>query len=210
MKYTGRIATIGIFLVMHSFYLLYDALGGGSITMPEWLGYPLFTVICYWAGLQFDRAVFHSERDPLTGLYNRRNTEARITRMMAAADRAGHKVFVLAIDCDNFKWINDTLNHQTGDTVLIEISKILLQESNKRTIAVRWGGDEFLLCGLCSSPSEVEEIKLRIKNGITRLSGKMNLPVNISIGSAIYPDDDNALSMLITLADRNMYNQKKS
>ncbi|QWU15529.1 diguanylate cyclase (GGDEF) domain-containing protein [Paenibacillus sophorae] len=210
MKYTGRILAISIYLVLHSLYLLYYVLSGRDITMPDWLGYPLFTVICYWAGLQYDRAIFNSERDPLTGLLNRRNTDVRIAKMMAAADRTRHKVFVLAIDCDNFKWINDTLTHETGDTVLIEISKILLLERGKRTIAIRWGGDEFLLCGLCSSPSEVEEIKLRIKNSIARLSGKMNLPVNISIGSALYPDDDNTVSVLITLADRNMYDQKKS
>ncbi|AIQ14517.1 GGDEF domain-containing protein [Paenibacillus durus] len=210
MKYTGRILTISIYLTAHSFYLLYYVLSGRGITMLDWLGYPLFTAICYLAGLQFDRAVFNSERDPLTGLFNRRNTEARIAKMMAAADRTGHKVFILAIDCDNFKWINDTLNHGTGDIVLIEISKILLLEKGKRIIAIRWGGDEFLLCGLCSSSSEVEEIKLRIKNSISRLSGKMNLPVNISIGSALYPDDDKTVSALINLADLNMYTQKKS
>ncbi|MFD1775252.1 GGDEF domain-containing protein [Paenibacillus rhizophilus] len=105
---------------------------------------------------------------------------------------------------------NDTRNHQTGDAMLIEIGKLLQLESSRQTFAVRWGGDEFLLCGLCSGYEEVESIKHRLNTAIAGLSASMNLPVNISIGSALYPDDNSTLSVLITLADSNMYNEKKA
>ncbi|NGM85181.1 diguanylate cyclase [Paenibacillus sp. 7124] len=56
----------------------------------------------------------------------------------------------------------------------------------------------------------MEAIKHRLKSAIVGLSADMNLPVNISMGYALYPDDNSTLSVLITLADSNMYNEKKA
>lgn len=196
-------------LMVHGSYFIFDTIRGRGVSL-YYFSFPLFLAAGYWAGLSYDKMAFLSEKDPLTGLYNRRKADARIPRMMAAADRTARKLFVLSIDCDNFKWINDSLNHQTGDAVLREIGSILLRESDKSRLAFRWGGDEFLLCGLCDDLNEVEQAKRRLKNHISQLSAEMGLPVQVSIGSAVYPDDNCTFAVLMNLADRNMYNEKKA
>ena len=84
-----------------------------------------------------------SLRDPLTGLYNRRAIYDRLLQDDKRLYTGDHALFI--IDIDHFKTINDKHGHSVGDEVLIEFGRRLLQAVRKTDMAVRWGGEEFLM-----------------------------------------------------------------
>lgn len=85
-----------------------------------------------------------AERDGLTGLYNRSYFQEELARVTEQASRTGaQKCAVLYIDLDNFKYVNDTLGHASGDRLLIEVAGILNRRARKSDLIARFGGDEF-------------------------------------------------------------------
>ena len=92
---------------------------------------------------------FHSVRDPLTGLYNRRSF-LELMKQRPATSGAGRREDantdgLMILDIDHFKHINDTLGHAGGDTVLVEIAKRLRSTVRDSDMVMRWGGEEFLV-----------------------------------------------------------------
>ena len=83
--------------------------------------------------------------DPLTGLSNRRAGERALERETARARRAGSPFSLALIDLDHFKQVNDTHSHSVGDQALCEVGRILTSTFRASDLAVRWGGDEFLV-----------------------------------------------------------------
>src|SRR5207237_4051929 len=83
--------------------------------------------------------------DPLTGLYNRRYAEQRLSAEVARSARRGHPLTILSLDLNNFKEINDTYGHPAGDLVLQEFAAHLNKVIRGSDLAVRLGGDEFLV-----------------------------------------------------------------
>jgi diguanylate cyclase (GGDEF)-like protein len=83
--------------------------------------------------------------DALTGLYNRRFAEQRLAAEVARSARKGHPLTVVLLDLDKFKYINDTYGHPAGDLVLQEFAAALNRAIRGGDLAVRMGGDEFLL-----------------------------------------------------------------
>lgn len=83
--------------------------------------------------------------DPLTGLSNRRAGERALEREVARARRAGSPFSLALLDLDHFKDVNDVHGHAAGDDVLCEVSRILTSTFRASDLAVRWGGDEFLV-----------------------------------------------------------------
>jgi diguanylate cyclase (GGDEF)-like protein len=83
--------------------------------------------------------------DPLTGLYNRRFAEQRLAAEVARSERKGHPLTILTLDLNNFKYINDTYGHPAGDLVLQEFAARLNNVIRGGDLAVRLGGDEFLV-----------------------------------------------------------------
>jgi diguanylate cyclase (GGDEF)-like protein len=83
--------------------------------------------------------------DPLTGLYNRRAGEQAIAREAARVRRMGSRVSLAMFDLDHFKVVNDTHGHDVGDKVLTEIGRILRSSFRQSDLAIRWGGDEFVV-----------------------------------------------------------------
>ena len=83
--------------------------------------------------------------DPLTGLLNRRGLELRLSEELAHARRSGDPMSAILIDCDDFKRVNDSLGHATGDAVLAQIAGIIRARVRPRDHVGRFGGDEFLV-----------------------------------------------------------------
>lgn len=94
----------------------------------------------------FDRLTYLAQHDPLTSLYNRRHFLEELGRAVERA-RRGKTVSaaLLMIDLDHFKFVNDTLGHQAGDQLLIEIAAKLKQRSREADFVARLGGDEFAI-----------------------------------------------------------------
>ncbi len=135
-----------------------------------------------------------SERDPLTGLANRRHFQAVMQReTQAGADSAAGALegSLLLIDVDHFKRINDTHGHALGDAVLVEIAARLQSTLREdKDLTVRWGGEEFLVYARGLPPEQVEVLAERLLAAIGSTPvkhGRERIAVTASIGFATFP-----------------------
>lgn len=209
MRYTGRIfSSIAIFLV-HLVYIIYYFCRDGKVEPFDLYTYPLLIVYGYLMGKQYDKMKFYSEKDELTGLYNRRFVVKTFEKIASFAERANSQLLLLVIDCDNFKQINDKYGHNKGDQILIAIAETLSKCTRKSDIVARWGGDEFLIIGHYKDEEGLQTLLKRLDNDLEKLSNQISLDVKVSIGSAIFPDQSQDLEELIKTADRHMYECKE-
>jgi diguanylate cyclase (GGDEF)-like protein len=123
------------------------------------------------------------------------------------------------IDLDNFKTINDTAGHAAGDAVLRQLRDILDDTCRSSDIAIRWGGDEFLLVARDSSPENLEQMAERIRSRIAEhvfeIGNGRVVRTTCSIGYACYPFlrsrlDAFTWEQVINVADRALYVAKNS
>jgi len=145
--------------------------------------------------------------DPLTGLYNRRFSEEKLRTEIARADRCGNPLVVILLDLDNFKDINDHYGHSTGDFVLQEFARRLIKGTRGSDVAVRLGGDEFLVI-LPECPPEKIGIVLSRLTEFEVQTGQDRIPVSSSRGWAQYELADTA-EQLIKRADEALYVNKE-
>lgn len=147
---------------------------------------------------------YSSERDPLTGLYNRRNIAERVS---VALKEGKCLSCLMMMDLDGFKEINDQFGHQEGDLVLRKMAAILSGAFRSDDLVARFGGDEFIVflnrlpdreCAYARAEQvrrEVYAIKGSGEEGV----------VSISIGLAFGPDDGNNFALLYKHADEALY-----
>jgi diguanylate cyclase (GGDEF)-like protein len=146
--------------------------------------------------------------DPLTGLYNRRFAEQRLAAEVARSERRGYPLTVLTLDLNNFKEINDTYGHPAGDQVLQEFATRLNKVIRGSDLAVRLGGDEFLVV---LPECTLEQLKLVLE----RLSSfeldwqGQKIPVTFSAGWKDYEQGDRPEEMLAG-ADQALYTNKRA
>jgi diguanylate cyclase (GGDEF)-like protein len=210
MKYTGRITGLLIMLTaiiaVRLYAYIYLNYSFSNPPLPGVIG----LLIAYWAGKQYDKVKFYSEKDSLTGFYNRRFVDKILPSLLSQMDRKNKKLSIVILDCDNFKAINDKYGHKKGDLVLQEFSALLLISIRKSDIAARWGGDEFLVIAPYSDEEDIKAIVNRFNNELQRLSKKLQMSISVSSGYAIYPSDANTIDDLINIADSKMYIRKNS
>jgi diguanylate cyclase (GGDEF)-like protein len=147
--------------------------------------------------------------DPLTALPNRTMFGDRLAAHLAAADT--RSVAIALMDLDGFKEINDTLGHQAGDDVLIEIARRLTSTIGDDVLAARLGGDEFALIAPVGTDSEtMETLCRRVRAAVAAPMQIDLLTVNmgVSIGIAIAPIDGDDGETLVRRADVAMYAAK--
>jgi diguanylate cyclase (GGDEF)-like protein len=144
--------------------------------------------------------------DPLTGLYNRRFAEERLRAEIARAERRGLSMVVVLLDLNDFKKINDRYGHPTGDQVLKEFAKSLSSSTRGSDLAVRWGGDEFMLLLLDCEIDQLSVVLGRLVGFAVEADGKP-LEVSFAVGWKAYEPGDE-FEGLIEAADRNLYVHK--
>ncbi|HJX94130.1 MAG TPA: GGDEF domain-containing protein [Candidatus Acidoferrum sp.] len=146
--------------------------------------------------------------DALTGLYNRRFAEQRLVAEVARSARKGHPLTVVLLDLDEFKHINDTYGHAAGDLVLQEFAAALNRAVRGGDLAVRWGGDEFLLI---LPECNHEQLKLVLDRlGPLELAWEgRKFPIKYSAGWKDYASGDQPDSMLAA-ADQALYANKRA
>ncbi|RKP51518.1 GGDEF domain-containing protein [Cohnella endophytica] len=208
MKYTGRIVITIVVLALIALARIY-----GNV----YYDYPmsklpligiLAVLICWWLGSQYDKVKFYSEKDLLTEIHNRRFVIQKFPGLLAKTGRRNENMILFLIDVDNFKKINDTYGHETGDKVLQSISRILLSNTTNKDIVARWAGDEFLIVSPYSDEKIREVIIHKVKNALKKLSEEINMDVSVAIGTSVYPNDAKTLDALLHTADRRMYEMK--
>ena len=150
-----------------------------------------------------------SERDPLTGLANRRHFQAAM-RQLASDGKFSGSVYL--IDIDHFKNINDRHGHAVGDAVLVEVARRLRETLREEDLIVRWGGEEFLVVVQGLAPMQIDALAQRMLGTLDRqpvVVGTQRIGVTASIGFATFPIGPALLRVswerAIDLVDTAMY-----
>jgi diguanylate cyclase (GGDEF)-like protein len=149
--------------------------------------------------------------DPLTGLPNRLLFQDRLKQAIAFSKRQQHKFAVFFMDLDNFKIINDTMGHDAGDELLIQVALILTGAGRDTDTVARLGGDEFaFIINKIDTLEDAITVAQRI-NKLLKKPIKVNgnaINMGSSIGITIYPDDAENSEELLCNADIAMYQAK--
>lgn len=154
-----------------------------------------------------------ADRDPLTGLLNRRSFYAQSSKLLATGTEMDHRLVMAVVDLDDFKRINDTFGHQAGDEALVAVAGALGQAAaGTRTVIGRIGGEEFVVAALWDT-DDPTPLAQRICDEIARLPE----PVTASVGTACSSvrrlssgADKTSLDRLMRAADTAMYRAKRS
>jgi diguanylate cyclase (GGDEF)-like protein len=158
-----------------------------------------------------DRLTQLAERDPLTGLFNRRRFYEEAARMLADAARRGDRMGLIMIDLDNFKPINDCHGHQAGDRVLMDLATEVGGVVRRNEMFFRVGGDEFAILAPDSSEGEMISLARRVLATVAAMSfhfGNEESRISASVGIAMYPAHGCAVTELSARADQAMYRAK--
>ena len=149
-----------------------------------------------------------AERDPLTGLRNRRGFAMAAEHALASADRAGVVSQVVFVDLNGLKETNDRLGHAAGDAAIIALGRALERSIRESDVACRLGGDEFAALLVGTSADEVPSIVERIRHELAcdqNVSGDIGFAAG-SVERA--PHSSERLDELVVQADQVMYQQK--
>jgi diguanylate cyclase (GGDEF)-like protein len=152
-----------------------------------------------------------ANRDPLTGLYNRRYLDTTLARELARCEREGQHLSLMLIDIDHFKQVNDRYGHPAGDEVLKKLAALLNEQARAADVACRYGGEEFLLV-LPNMPQDIARVRAEQWReafvATTVLFDTFQIQATLSIGIATYPDHGSSPEELIRSADQALYRAK--
>lgn len=155
---------------------------------------------------------FQALYDPLTQLPNRRLFRDRLLQTIKTYNRTKTRFGVLMGDLDHFKIVNDTMGHDTGDLLLIEVANRLRRCIRESDTLARLGGDEFaLICPSVQDMSSASIICMRLIEALREpvvIKGKP-FTVGISLGIALFPEHATDEEMLVRRADTAMYRAKQ-
>ena len=159
--------------------------------------------------LHHERLKLLADTDKLTGLFNRSKLDILLRKELKRAQRYETPFGLILIDFDYFKDINDTYGHQAGDDALIEIAKLIREHLRVNDIAVRWGGEEFIIVYLDINQKELltlsQELCKKIENHQFKEIGQQTA----SIGVTIFHKKD-TMNKIIKRADQALYEAKSS
>ncbi len=202
------------------FWWLFALMSLGSLTVVAML-YRRVRITNGLLARRNEELGFHSIRDPLTSLYNRRHFQNFISEKPAETDRRRGAIekpvqAILLIDLDHFKSINDQFGHAAGDAVLIAVAQRLHYALRETDMIVRWGGEEFLVFVPVAPSGELAEIVQRVLRAISAepisfQGDDIHVAVSIGYAPMLLPPDDVALGWerVLDLADWALYVAKR-
>ena len=152
--------------------------------------------------------------DPLTGLYNRRFMERRLSALLSEALNCGKLLAVLALDIDHFKSVNDSHGHAAGDRVLRELAARMRESVRDLDLPCRTGGEEFVIVVPNADGEEAlaiaERVRRKIGERLVDTGPSGSLAVTVSIGVAALEGLDDSLEKLLERADEALYRAKRA
>jgi diguanylate cyclase (GGDEF)-like protein len=169
--------------------------------------------VAFRNALTYDQLQRLAANDSLTGMFNRRFGMARLQEEFGRSVRLGSPVGICLFDLDHFKQVNDTYGHPLGDKVLVHVSKLIRSALREGDVALRYGGEEFLIVLPGASLTDSFEISDRIRRLVESAQfqhGSQTLTLTISGGTASWPDFDASSSdALVKKADEALYRAKE-
>ncbi len=150
-----------------------------------------------------------ARRDALTGVGNRRAFD----EWLAHADDSGWPVVLLSVDIDDFKSLNDTFGHAYGDAILVAVARALQPHAQTDNLVARSGGDEFAVLVRDDGETDVDAIRADVRAALASISDVGDFAARPDIGVSIGAASTNeglALASLMAVADRRMYDDKRS
>ena len=150
--------------------------------------------LCLQNAINRERLVVDGHTDALTRWFNRRYLNLRLPREVARAVRYKEPLSGLLLDVDHFKSINDRYGHPVGDLVLRDLADRIRAELRSSDLAIRYGGEEFLVLLVCTAESDAlrvaERIRRRVETAPFHITEDRSLHVTVSGGLAeLSPDD---------------------
>jgi len=158
-----------------------------------------------------DQLVHLAERDALTGLYNRHRFQQELARTMLETERRQTQCAVMFFDLDEFKTINDSYGHRTGDALLIRVAGEIGALVRRDEVLARLGGDEFAILLPAVQGNEAEVLADRVLRTISQIPFHFEghkLRLTTSLGIAYYPAHAADADDLVARADLAMYQAK--
>jgi diguanylate cyclase len=156
------------------------------------------------------KAMLH--QDPLTGTLNRRGIDDAFRREASRCDRQGSRLCVAMIDLDNFKSINDTLGHQSGDNALVHVTRVVRSSLRPTDRIGRFGGEEFLILLPDTALKECTSVFARIKRELAAQplpEKERNLKITFSGGVAERAERE-PLETLLARVDAALFQAKRA
>ena len=150
--------------------------------------------------------------DSFTGLFNRLGFKEYGNKLFNECRKNKKHFLVLFVDIDGLKWINDNLGHEFGDIAIKKISQNLVMCCPTDNIAIRFGGDEFLILGPCDCEKDAEAIKSNLIKRLNDINERNELGflLSVSVGYRICsPDENMTLNDCVNIADKEMYALKQ-
>jgi diguanylate cyclase (GGDEF)-like protein len=180
----------------------------------------LFTYLAAQAGVSLENVELHQTvqrqavTDELTGLSNHRRFQESLAYEVERARRFAAGVGLVMLDIDNFKSVNDTYGHQTGDRVLAAVAGVLREQSREIDEPARYGGEELAVVLPGTDLEGAYNLAERVREGVAALSfeteGGEPLRVTASFGAAAIPESGSDQRSLIAAADVALYAAKRS
>ncbi len=154
-----------------------------------------------------------SNRDPLTGLVNRRSFEMTLEREIDRVARAGEPALLLMLDIDHFKKVNDTHGHPAGDLVIRAVADAVTQSVRPMDTVARTGGEEFAVvlpnCASSFGPTVAERIRATVAAMVVPVTPSVSVSVTVSLGGAFAPQWIRSSPLLwMERTDRQLYRAK--
>jgi len=159
------------------------------------------------AAARLDELTQAADRDPLTGLWNRRGFAVAGAHALAEADRHGLVSQLVFLDLDGLKAINDQYGHAAGDVAIRAVASAIERALRDVDVSCRFGGDEFVFLAVGTPTDAVHALVDRIDAQLDRAS--LSAPVGFTVGIVERaPHGEHDLDELIDAADRDMYQHK--
>ena len=216
--------TAGVFSINAVVHFLY---GGWVLAMPVQIAgldnaLVVDTFLLWTIGLTFatgpaltlmisenlrDELLRQASHDPLTDLLNRRGFDLVADKLFASRSRDMHPFSVMMIDLDHFKQVNDTRGHETGDRVLVHVSRTLANHLRAEDVFARWGGEEFVVLMPNCTPNQAREASQRLRAALALHPSEPK--VTISVGTASSDGEHSTLTELQRRADAALYQAKR-
>jgi len=162
----------------------------------------------------YEQTVLQSQTDALTRLWNHGYFQSKLKEEIKKAKQDNSSLSLIMLDLDNFKELNDTLGHYTGDQILKDISRLVKKYCRKADYPCRYGGEEFAVILPQTSKEEAYLIAERIRRAIEKYrfypkESSIEKKISVSVGIATFPEDSiTNKTSLLSSADKALYEAK--